>query len=130
MDSGSADTTADLWLADGEYAYPLSGEEVVLAGRRALVDMVNGDFHQAIITGGAGHLLTSPSIRLDGDSAVATCYSVLIRRSAATGQFEVDRLSANRWMLRRTPDGWRVQKRTNRLLDGAADARDLLRSDD
>jgi hypothetical protein len=37
------------------------------------------------------------------------------------------RVAANRWELLRTPAGWRVTARTNRLLDGTEEARDLLR---
>ena len=36
------------------------------------------------------------------------------------------RLSANRWELRRTSDGWRVHARTAQLLDGRSTARELL----
>jgi len=125
VDAGSVEATADLWLDEGTYVYPLDGEDVVLSGRSAIVDMVRGEMHQSIITGGAGHVLTSPSIRIDGDTAVATCHSLLVRRTPEGG-FAIDRLSANRWRLRRTDEGWRVEERVNRMLDGDAGARTML----
>jgi hypothetical protein len=41
--------------------------------------------------------------------------------------FEVFRVSSNRWELRKSDGQWRVQRRTNRLLDGDEAARALLR---
>lgn len=129
VDSASADVVAGLWSEDGSYVFAMPDEDVLLEGRPALAGMVRGGLHQSIIRGGAGHVLTSPSIQLSGDTAVATCHSLLVRYDAGKDCYEVDRLSANRWYLRRTAEGWRVEKRVNRLLDGNAKARGLLRPD-
>ncbi len=68
--------------------------------------------------------MSFPHVRVEGDTAVATCYQTLIMHRE--GGYRIDRQSANRWELARTADGWRVTRRTNRLLDGSAEARELL----
>ena len=62
--------------------------------------------------------------RVDGDEAVAVCESLLVR--LRDGAYSVRRAGANRFELRRTPDGWQVAHRTTRALDGSAEARSLL----
>ena len=41
--------------------------------------------------------------------------------------FRVHRVGANRWELTRTPQGWKVKRRTLRPLDGSEPAREVLR---
>jgi hypothetical protein len=41
--------------------------------------------------------------------------------------YRIHRVAANRWELVRTPDGWKVKRRTLRPLDGSPAARDILR---
>ena len=41
--------------------------------------------------------------------------------------FRTWRVGANRWEFVRTADGWRVKQRINRVLNGDAEARELLR---
>ena len=87
--------------------------------------MVLGDLHQSIINDGAGHILTAPSIELADDRAV-TNHSMLVLHDSATNRWYIERLSANRWLLKRTPAGWQVEERVNRLLNGSDEARQLL----
>ena len=61
---------------------------------------------------------------LQGDEAAATGYTMLIARDG--NDFRVRRPTANRWDLIRTADGWKIKRRTLRLLDGSPDARALL----
>ena len=68
--------------------------------------MVEGDFHQKLIAGGAAHVVGVPHIVVSGHRAVATCYSRVFRH--VDGGFEVWRVAVNRWELVRTPDGWRT----------------------
>jgi hypothetical protein len=75
---------------------------------------------------GCGHVVTAPRVGVSGDRAVAVCYSLLIRREVDGGGWRVARLSSNRWEPVRRETGWRVARRTNRLLDGGMEARDLL----
>jgi hypothetical protein len=97
----------------------------VIDGSSAIAEMVRGEHHQALIRSGAAHVLGAPLVRVDGDRAVATCYSNVFR--VVDGGFEVWRTAANRWELERTVDGWRTTRRTTRLLDGSDEARELLR---
>ncbi|MET0269231.1 MAG: nuclear transport factor 2 family protein [Sphingomonas sp.] len=80
--------------------------------------------HRDLIRDGAAHMLSPPRIAIDGDDAVAACHSAVMRWTGAA--FELHRVSANRWTLRRAAAGWRVTARANRLLDGSDEARALL----
>lgn len=127
VDSGSADETAELWSMEGTYSYPFEGQTFTLEGRGSVHSMVLGETHQQIIRGGAAHVLTAPAISLDGDRATAVGYSLLLRVNPVSGEFDVWRVSANRWELAREPAGWRVSGRENQLMDGNEAARALLR---
>jgi hypothetical protein len=83
--------------------------------------MVSGRAHQGLLAEGVAHLQGLPRVDLDGDRAVAVNHSVVLLNGA------VWRVAANRWELVRTAAGWKVTARTNRLLDGGQEARDLLR---
>lgn len=122
VDSGNAEAVANLWTPDGVYDVDTGA----MSGREQIAAMVQSRPHQAWINGGCGHLLGPPHISIDGDTAVATCYSQLLPYDQTTESFRVGRVTANRWELTRTEQGWRVTRRTNRLLDGRPEARDLL----
>ena len=122
VDSGSAEAAAALWTEDGSYdTYPAP-----MAGRAAIAAMVNGERHQSYVHRGCGHLIGIPHIQLDGDTAVVTGYSQLVLRDREADGFRVWRTAANRWELVRTPQGWRVTRRINRLLDGSPESHELL----
>ncbi|MEO9140002.1 MAG: nuclear transport factor 2 family protein [Jatrophihabitans sp.] len=126
VDSGSDQTAAALWAQDGSYEF--QADVPGLHGRDALAAMVRSRGHRHHLERGCAHILTAPHVVVDGDSAVATCYSLMHHFVPDTGIFQVSRVSANRWELSRTPQGWQVDRRTNRLLNGDADARELLAS--
>jgi hypothetical protein len=90
--------------------------------------MVNGEGHQSLIHNGCGHVLTSPRISVDGDTATAWNYAFNVRWDEPNERFWVARLSANEWQCARGADGWRVVRRTNVNLDGGETARALLRN--
>ena len=121
VDSGDSTGAADLWAADGQYDVGGMG---VSAGHDAIRALFDGDTHQQLIAGGAAHILSPVRIDLAGDTATATGYSCVFRWDGQ--DFGAYRVAANRWELRREGDGWRVTRRVNRLLNGAAEARDLL----
>ena len=108
-----------------------------IRGREKLVDIVRGAPHMAAVRGGMAHFAGLPHVRIDGDRAVATGYLQIIvphREGPEIGLGDyppsaglvVWRLSANRWELERTPDGWRITKRTIRTVP-SIEALDLLR---
>ncbi|HVX19798.1 MAG TPA: nuclear transport factor 2 family protein [Acidimicrobiales bacterium] len=122
VDAGEADVVAELWTDDGRYDAGVG----TWTGRDAIAGMVRGPQHQGFITGGAGHVVSNPHVAVDGDRAVALCHAQLLLRDEAADGFRVWRLTANRWDLARTPEGWRVTDRVNRQLDGDATARALF----
>jgi ketosteroid isomerase-like protein len=137
VDSGDAEATAALWVEDGVYDWgggpkPTEGTPMkdgaagAAYSQAAIADMVRGPYHQEIIQGGAGHVIGLPHIVIDGDTAIATSYSRLYRRDGEN--FRIWRVGANRWEFVRTADGWRVKQRINRVLNGDAEARELLRA--
>lgn len=137
VDSGDAAATSMLWTEDGVYDWgggprPADGVAVAKEGnagaaysRAEVAAMVAGPHHQGLIQGGAGHVIGLPHVRLDGDRAVATGYARLYQWNGT--HFVVLRVSANRWELVRTPEGWRVETRTNRPMTGGDEPRRLLR---
>ena len=69
-----------------------------------------------------------PNVTVDGDRACAVNYSRVYKHE--NGVFNVWRVSVNVWELARTSEGWKIQWRTNRLLNGSDDARAILRTID
>ncbi|MEW4467425.1 nuclear transport factor 2 family protein [Parasphingorhabdus sp. JC815] len=120
-DSGDASAVAALWTGDGSYSV---GDFGVAKGRQAITALIESDMHQNLMKQGCGHILTSPHIILGNDSAIATNHSIVFRH--VDDRYETWRVSANRWQLVHTDDGWRVGHRDNRPLSGDERARALL----
>ncbi|MBX3530199.1 MAG: nuclear transport factor 2 family protein [Rhizobiaceae bacterium] len=120
VDGLDREGVAALWAEDGSYDF--SGTP--LQGRDKVADLIDLDTHRAYVSAGSSHILSLPRVTVEGDRAVAVNYSQVFVKDGAS--WRADRTSANRWDLARTADGWRVTKRTNRLLDGSPGARDLL----
>jgi uncharacterized protein (TIGR02246 family) len=123
-DAGEAQALAALWCEDGEYDVGGFG---VARGRAAIAALIDADFHRSLMTEGCAHILSPPAIDLDGDRAIAVNHSLVLRRQA--DNWTVWRAAANRWELARTSEGWRVERRVNRPLDGKPDARALFAGD-
>ena len=119
VDTGDGDAAAALFTEDGWYE--VAGSR--LEGRAAIAAMVGGAAHQSLLARGVAHVMGLPSITVTGDTAVAVNHTTVFLEGA------VWRVAANRWELVRTAEGWRVAGRTNRLLDGTPEARDLLRQE-
>ncbi len=120
VDTGDSRAAAELFADDGVLESDLSR----LVGPDAVAAMVESDGQQSLIRDGCAHVQAFPLVAIDGDSATATGYSRVYRYR--DGALEIWRVSANRWELRRTPDGWRVTRRVNHVIDGGPEARDLL----
>ena len=119
VDVGDGDAVAALFTEDGWY--DVAGRR--FEGRPAIAAMVHGGGHQGLIAEGVAHVMGLPHVVVDGDRATAVNQTVVYRAGS------VWRVAANRWSLVRTAQGWRVASRTNRLLDGSAEARELLRQE-
>lgn len=120
-DRGDAGALARLWVPDG--VYEVAGFARA-EGHAAIAALIDGAHHRALMADGCAHMLGPVAVTLDGDEATAVCHSVVFR--SVSGQFVAERVSANRWTLVRTDQGWRVQHRANALLDGEDAARALL----
>jgi SnoaL-like domain len=120
-DTGNGEALAQLWVEDGEYEIGGFGS---VKGRAALAEMLESETHRDLMERGCAHVLSPHTITLSGDQATAIGYSIVMRKAGET--YELWRVSANRWFLVRTADGWRVKRRENTTLDGSLDARQLL----
>jgi hypothetical protein len=123
-DATNMEVIKQLWHEDGIYDVDGHG---YLVGHDGLQQGFDAEFHQTLVAHGAGHASTLPHVLINGDRAVATHHGTLFEHK--DGRFELIRLIASRWELSRTPDetfGWRVTKRTNRLLDGSQPALELF----
>jgi hypothetical protein len=121
VDTGDP-SAADLWLEDGVYDV----DELLMEGSKAVADMVRSKPHQAFVADGCAHFQGPVDVRLRGDEADAVGYSLMLVHHE--DGFRLRRVTANHWELSRTPQGWRVARRTSRKLDGTEPARDLLRA--
>lgn len=121
-DTCSQGVIAGLWTDNGIYSVVGTA---TYEGKAAVGALVENATHQDYVRRGCSHVMAMPHIVIDGDHAVATGYSQVFARDG--DYWRVDRASANRWELVRTPDGWRVAARYNHLMDGSESSRDLLR---
>ena len=126
VDGGEADAVAGLWTEDGVYDV----DEGRMAGRPQLAAMVRSRAHQGWIAGGCAHFLGPAHVTLHGDTAVAVCHSLMVVNGGGEfgtdAAFGVRRATAHHFELVRTEEGWRVVRRTSRVLDGRPDAPALL----
>ena len=120
-DCGDAQALAALWCDDG--IYEVAGFATA-RGRAEIAAMVECPVHRQLLADGCAHVLGPVTVDIDGDTATARGHSVVFRH--ADGDFDAVRVSANRWTLVRTEQGWRVSHRINALLDGEEAARILL----
>jgi hypothetical protein len=137
----SADTGADYYTAavyaeDGVFdrGPGLSGA----TGNTAIAASLRSEGHQAAIAGGLAHFTGLPHVALDGDDAVVTSYLQILvpNKSGAPVEvpnhgtsrgYHIHRVVTNRWELQRTATGWKIKRRSLRLVDGSEPAREILR---
>jgi hypothetical protein len=137
----SADTGADYYTAQVYTEDGVFDRGANLSGGRTnkeVAAVMTTPGHKAAIEGGLAHFAGLPHIALSGDTAVVTSYLQILTPNAAAEPvevpnhgaskgFRIHRVGANRWELVRTPQGWKIKRRTLRPLDGSEPARELLR---
>jgi hypothetical protein len=107
-------------------------------GREEILKIINATDQKEAIKGGMTHLAMLPHIKLNGDSAIATGYLLIVMPDSAASHvklpgkgissgFSIYQLTVNKWQLVRTADGWKVSQRTVRPL-GNKDSQDILRN--
>ena len=135
-DTAGSDHIAASWVEDGVFD---RGENLSSPrGRENIAKQVLSADHQAAIECGLAHFTSLPHVAIDGDSAVVTSYlQILVPQTqgdpvdvpnhGSSKGFRIHRMTANRWELVRTAQGWRIKRRTLRQLDGSQPARNILR---
>lgn len=121
-DAGLTPFAGRLWLGDGVYDWDANGTPH--QGSAGVDAMLQSDGHQGLIAAGIAHFAGPLLLDLDGDEATALNYSLIMRRDG--DRFYLWRVSAVRWDLARTRSGWRVRRRTKRLLDETGTGRELF----
>jgi hypothetical protein len=122
VDSGESQAAAALWVEGG--VYDIGGVKPTKAPE-GLTAIYDGQGHRDLIHTGASHLTATPRITLHGDTAEAVAYSFVVKKRGE--EWYLWRASANHWSLVRTPAGWRIQERYNRVLDGSEGSHETLR---
>ena len=133
-DTGGSDHISASWVDDGVFD---RGEDAT-RGRSAIAEQVLSPAHQAAIAGGVAHFTGLPHVAISGDTAIVTSYlqvivpqtqgdPVAVPNHGSSKGFRIHRMTANRWELLRTPQGWKIKQRTLRQLDGSEPARGILR---
>lgn len=112
----------DLFTEDGVYDL---GKDWVGKGHAGVGALLADQNHLDLMANGSAHIMSLPVIGVEGDRASAVSYSRVYRHNG--GQFVIWRVSANHWEFVRENGTWKVAVRTNRLLDGSADSKALLR---
>ncbi|HEX3972281.1 MAG TPA: nuclear transport factor 2 family protein [Stellaceae bacterium] len=131
-DSASHDFAEAFWLADG--TVDAAGQPKAY---ESMIGVLNTPGFAEAQRQGICHFAGLPHIKIDGDLAVVTSYLQILAADPDGKPFELSahgtskgfrvlRLSANRWELQRTPDGWRIKSRTMRGMDNPA-SRELLK---
>jgi SnoaL-like domain len=106
-------------------------------GRDEILKIINAPDQKEAIKAGMTHLAMLPHIKINGDSAFATGYLLIVMPDSAashvklTGKgvspgFSIYQVTVNQYKLVRTIDGWKIIKRTVRPIS-SADSRDILR---
>jgi len=135
-DTGGKEHVATSWVEDGVFD---RGENLSSPrGRDTIANHVLTAEHQAAIARGLAHFTGLPHVAIDGDTAVVTSYlqilvpqtqgeAVEVPNHGSSKGFRVHRMTANRWELVRTAQGWKIKRRILRQLDGSEPARKILR---
>jgi hypothetical protein len=66
-----------------------------------------------------------PRVTVSGNRADAVGYSFVVLKEGE--RWYLSRAAINRWSVVRTPEGWRILERQNRILDGSPESRKLMR---
>ena len=107
-------------------------------GNKVIGAMLQSPAHQAAIAGGLAHFTGLPHVTVDGDTAVVISYlqiltpnksgePIQVPNHGASRGYHIHRVVTNRWELVRTASGWKIKRRTLRLVDGSEPSRELLR---
>ncbi len=126
VDSGSDQEAPGLWIDGGGYNFSLPGGGTGrLEAPAGLAGMYAGEGHMGLVGTGVSHLTATPRVKVDGDRAEAVGYSFVILKEGE--RWIVWRGAINHWTLVRAPEGWRIEERYNRTLDGSPESHETMR---
>jgi hypothetical protein len=105
-------------------------------GRNEILKIVNAPDQKEAINAGMTHLAMLPHIKLNGNTAVATGYLLIVMPDSAASHvklagkgissgFSIYQITVNEWQLVRTTDGWKVSQRIVRPIS-SNDSRNIL----
>jgi len=135
-DTGAAAYAESVYSEDGVFD---RGPGLTSAtGNKVIGAMLQSPDHRAAIAGGLAHFTGLPHVAIDGDAAVVVSYlqiltpnksgePVAVPNHGTSRGYHIHRVVTNRWDLVRTASGWKIKRRTLRLVDGSEPSRDLLR---
>lgn len=122
VDSGESQPAAHLWIKGG--IYDIGGRHRVEA-HDDIAAIYDSQGHRDLIKTGCSHLTATPRITVSGDTAEAVAYSYVVLKE--DDRWYLWRASINHWDLVRTPHGWRIKERYNRVLDGSDESHATMR---
>jgi hypothetical protein len=126
-DSGSSHEAASLWTEDG--VYDVGGSDTTTPHRTVGYDKLKAIYdspaHQELIHIGSAHAVGPLSVSVDGDRAEAVGFSQVFKKDGES--WMVWRAAINHFALVRTEDGWRIETRTNRVLNGSDASHQIMR---
>ena len=135
-DTGAAGYAEAVYTEDGVFdrGPGLSGA----TGNKAIGANLKSAGHQAAIAGGLAHFTGMPLVTIDGERAVVISYlqiltpnksgeAIEVPNHGASRGYHIHRVVTNRWELVRTKSGWKIKRRTLRLVDGSEPSREILR---
>lgn len=124
IDGLNAEVVGSCFVDDAIYALGDVGD---FDGREQIEAITRDPTHLAYVGAGCAHMSTVPYVIIEGDSAVATCHTMVPMHG--DNGFFIGRLSASRIKLARQADGgWKIVHRQNYMLDGNPAASALLGS--
>jgi SnoaL-like domain len=137
----SADTGAQayaeaVYVEDG--VFDRGAELSSWSGNKSIGANLRSEGHQAAIAEGLAHFTGLPHVTVNGDEAVVISYlqiltpkktgePVEVSNHGASRGYHIHRVVTNRWELVRTPSGWKIKRRSSRLVDGSEPSREILR---
>lgn len=125
-DSCSVAEAMAQWVPGGGYNYGLPGGGTTrLEAPEPLGNVWRQEGHVELTKTGSAHMAAAPTISVNGDTADAVGYSLVIKREGE--RWFVWRAAINHWALMRTPEGWRVSEKFNRTLDGSDESREVMK---
>ena len=125
-DSCSVEDAIGQWVPGGGYNYGLPGGGTTrLEAPEPLGNVWRQEGHIELTRTGSAHMSATPKITVKGDAANAVGYSLVIKREGE--RWFVWRAAINHWTLVRTPEGWRVQEKFNRTLDGSNESHEVMK---